>query len=103
MTAGRTWAAVVLAAVICLSGGPTRADPGRVPALPAKRWSPTRRTLLAPTPTATATHAPADPAPPAFTDADFNACHKLPPGKAVVPVPLKADTDVDHLVVWLSS
>ena len=111
MIARPTWAAPVLAAVmLCLSGGTTRADPGRVLALPAKRWSPTVRknpspattTTTTTTPTA-ATRTPADPAAPAFTDADFNACHKLPQGKPVVPVHLKPDTDVDHLIVWLSS
>ncbi len=118
MTARRTWAAPALAAVmLCLAGGTTRADPGRARALPAKRWSPTLRKTPSPSPptptptprtattttTAAATRTPADPALPAFTDADFNACHKVPNGKPLIPVDLKPDTDVDHLIVWLSS
>ena len=46
---------------------------------------------------------PPAPAPPAFTDDDFNSCTKLPAGKRAVPVPLKPDTDVAHLIAWISS
>ncbi len=106
MTAGRTWAALALAcAALCLIAGAPRADPGRTPPLPAIRWASARRITPPPPPPPPppATHAPTDPPSPAFTDADFNACHKLPRGKNRVPVTLKPQTDVDHLIVWLSS
>jgi general secretion pathway protein D len=38
-----------------------------------------------------------------LTEADFNSCRKPASGKRVVQVPLKPDTDVEHLVVWISS
>jgi hypothetical protein len=88
-----------LACAACLLGGDARAAPWRVPALQSNRWTATRQ----PPPPTVADHAPSTPAPPAFTNEDFNACHKLPRGKHLVPVNLKPDTDVDHLIVWLSA
>jgi len=37
------------------------------------------------------------------TEDAFNECKRPPPGKPVVPVPLKPDTDVAHLIRWISS
>jgi general secretion pathway protein D len=85
----------------CLVGTTARADPWRGATAPAKRW-PAARQPPAPPP-AVPNRGPADPPPPAFTDADFNTCHKLPRGKHLLPVSLKPETDVDHLVAWLSS
>jgi general secretion pathway protein D len=107
MTAGRTSAALALAsAALCLLPAATQAAPGRSPPVPSIRWAPSRRTTPpppAPATPPTSNRAPATPTPPAFTEADFNDCRKLPQGKAQVPVTLKPDTDVDHLIVWLSS
>jgi hypothetical protein len=89
----------LVCAAACLLGGVARAAPWRGPV--PKRWPATRP--ASPPPPATTTRAPAEPPTPAFTDAEFNACHKLPRGKHLVPVPLKPDTDVDHLIAWLSS
>ena len=41
--------------------------------------------------------------PAALTEADFNSCRKRAAGKRVIQVPLKPDTDVEHLIVWISS
>ena len=59
------------------------------------------RRLLVKTPGDGRTPAPNPPA--ALTEADFNSCRKPAPGKRVVQVPLKPDTDVEHLIVWISS
>ncbi len=42
-------------------------------------------------------------APAPFADKDFNACRKVPSGKRLVKLTLKPDTNVDDLVVWISS
>lgn len=60
------------------------------------RWYPGRRTA-APRPT------PDNGASAAITDADFNTCKKPAPGQRDVRVTLKPETDVDHLIVWISS
>jgi hypothetical protein len=66
--------------------------PGGMPA----RWriSPAPR----PAPAATAPVAPAVPA-----DQDFNTCRKSPAKNGLVKVTLKPDTNIDDLVVWISS
>jgi len=92
------WAALACAA--CLVGGVARAAPWRGPTLQSKRWTAARQP---PAPPPSINKAGADPKAPAFSEADFNDCHKLPHGKHTIPVPLKPDTDVDHLIVWLSS
>jgi len=97
-TLARTTA--VLACAVCLASGAARAAPWRNPNLTPKRWTTSRQPPPPPPP---ASRAPADPKTPAFTETDFNDCHKLPRGKHTIPVPFKPDTDVDHLIVWLSS
>jgi general secretion pathway protein D len=92
----RAWLALGVAA--CLLGGVARAAP---PPIPSKRWTTLRRPPPSPPPAAP--RAGADPKTPAFSEADFNDCHKLPHGKHTIPVTLKPETDVDHLIVWLSS
>jgi general secretion pathway protein D len=106
MTRERAQAALALACAVCLASGATQAAPWRNPNLTPNRRAAARQLSPPPPPPPQpppANHAPADPKAPAFTEADFNACHKLPKGKARVPVMLKPDTDVDHLIVWLSS
>jgi len=100
MTRTRARTTAVLACAVCLASGAARAAPWRNPNLPSQRWTTTRQP---PPPPPSASHAAADPKTPAFTETDFNDCHKVPRGKHTVPVPLKPDTDVDHLIVWLSS
>jgi hypothetical protein len=98
MTKARAWAAA-LGCAVCLASGAARAAPWRNPNLTSRRWTTARQ----PPPPPPVTRAPAAPPTPAFTEADFNDCHKLPKGKHTVPMTLKPDTDVDHLIVWLSS
>ena len=45
---------------------------------------------------------PSEPVEP-VTDQNFNHCKRPPAGKHVVPVSLKPDTDVTHLILWISS
>ena len=42
---------------------------------------------------------PVDP----ITDQNFNDCKRPAAGKRIVPVGLKPDTDVTHLILWISS
>ncbi|HEY4395841.1 MAG TPA: hypothetical protein VGP64_17360 [Polyangia bacterium] len=102
MRLGRARAWVALACGGCLVGGVARAAPWRGPTLPSKRWTTTRQPPPPSPPTPT-NRAATEPPGPAFSEADFNDCHKLPHGKHTVPVTLKPETDVDHLIVWLSS
>lgn len=79
------------------------APPRRSPVDPTfhrDRWFPGQRSIVSP-PRDTR-RAAADP-PATLTEADFNSCKKPASGKRVVQVPLKPDTDVEHLVVWISS
>jgi hypothetical protein len=66
----------------------------------AKRWFAARKGLV-PARREPSPPASADPNP--ITDADFNSCKRPPSGKRVVPLTLKPDTDVTHLIVWISS
>ena len=68
--------------------------------VPAGQWVAGRRPVVTPPHDgrATAVHSPVE-----LTDADFNSCRKPAHGKRVVPVLLKADTDVAQLIVWISS
>ena len=93
--AARVWAA---------PGAPPQSVPPRGslidPTFRQSRWFPGRRSTISP-PHDTR---PAAAAPPAtLTEADFNSCRKPASERQVVQVPLKPDTDVEHLVVWISS
>jgi hypothetical protein len=102
MITERTGVALALAcAAACLVGGTAAAAPGPASARRANRWSPAVGTVPAPPPADR--QAPATAAQPAFTDADFTPCQKHAHDKRLVPVTLKPDTDVDHLIVWISS
>jgi general secretion pathway protein D len=91
-----------LACAACLlSAGAAWGAPWRALNQPSKRGAATHQPP--PPPPIAASRPPTEPAPPAFTEADFNACQRPPPGKHLVPVNLKPDTDVDHLIVWLST
>jgi hypothetical protein len=68
--------------------------------LRAGGWFAGRRSLVG---TPSITRAPAADAPAVLADADFNSCRKPASGKPIVQVPLKPDTDVEHLIVWISS
>ena len=97
----RVW--VALACVGSLGGGVAQAAPWRGPTIASKRWTAPHQPASPPPPPASVNRAASDPAAPAFSEADFNACHKLPHGKHTIDVALKPATDVDHLIVWLSS
>lgn len=93
--AARVWAA---------PGAPPPSVPPRGslvdPAFRQSRWFPGRQSIVtAPRDTR---RAAADP-PATLTEADFNSCRKPASGKGVVQVALKPDTDVEHLIVWISS
>lgn len=77
MTAKRQLAITALAGLLCMGGVAQAARRKQQPA-----------------------PAPA-PAVPASADKDFNSCAK--PGKRAAPVPLQPDTDVAHLITWISS
>ncbi len=40
---------------------------------------------------------------PAAADETFNGCHKAPPGKRLVRVTIPPNTDLNHLISWISS
>jgi general secretion pathway protein D len=77
-------------------GAPIRVPPSAA-APRANRWYPAHRTPPSVPPP------PAPGASEALTDADVNTCKKPAPGQRDVHVTLKPETDVDHLIVWISS
>ncbi len=82
---------------------PPSPPPRRSPVDPtfrAGRWFPGRRSIVSPPSDTRATVA--NP-PAALTEADLNSCRKPAPGKHVVQVLLKPDTDVEHLIIWISA
>lgn len=104
----------LMLAAICLPGRSVLAAEG-APAWPgppparasslATRWHAARRFRGRPPSVPAQNHvvAAAAESTEVMTDKDFDACRRLPSGKRVVQVTLKPETDVGHLVVWISS
>ena len=67
-------------------------------------WRTTRSALARRAPRSSSTAPRVPPVPPEpISDPAFNDCKKRLPGKRDVLVPLKPDTDVNHLILWISS
>jgi general secretion pathway protein D len=86
-----------------------------LPVLPAPRpgLPPAPKPPLPPAPPKPGAASPTPPAAPGVPGAagvgdlpgekEFNSCHKLPPGKRIVKLNLKPDTEVMDLIGWISS
>ncbi|HVV51306.1 MAG TPA: hypothetical protein VHO06_16675 [Polyangia bacterium] len=98
---GRSAEGVVIAGLAALTlvagGRSARAAPATT--AHASRWVPRRAMRPRDPPPGAGSNLAAE----AFSDDDFNSCHKAAPGKRDVEVELKPDTDVAHLIVWISS
>lgn len=99
--ARRRGLAASIGAGVAMLAAAALARPTPAPAAPPvsrpNRWYPAHRTPPSVQPP------PASGASEALTDADFNTCKKPAPGQRDVHVTLKPETDVEHLIVWISS
>ncbi|HXT97239.1 MAG TPA: hypothetical protein VN853_13125 [Polyangia bacterium] len=98
---GRGAGVAVAGVVMAMLASGALAAPPPAPVAPstrANRWVPGRR-MAPPRPTPVADNGASE----AMTDADFNTCKKPSHGQRDVHVTLKPETDVDHLIVWISS
>lgn len=91
---------IVAGTVLCLLGEVAQGAPAPGPAPRTKRPTSAERQSPA---RATEKRAPNRPAVPAAADESFNACHKVPSGKRVVRVSVPPNTDLNHLISWVSS
>jgi hypothetical protein len=89
---------IVAGSLLCILGGAAHGEPAPPPRAKApprsERRSPPRRAEKPPA---------AQPAPASITEGTFNECRKAPSGKRLVRVSVPSNTDVNHLITWLSS